>query len=135
MSLAQSWTVPPSLPTPGGPYSLASITPDGIVHTAGLVAMDAHGRVIGPGDAAAQTREIFVQAITILDAAGASLRDVIFAHVFVSDVFHYPAMNAAYREAFRESAAPLPPRYCIRADLVKAELLVEIAFVANKRTS
>lgn len=135
MTAVESWTVPASLPTPSGPYSLASVTPGGLVHTAGLVALDVHGAAVGVNDAAAQTREIFAQATAILDAAGASLRDVVFAHVFVSDMAHYSAMNAAYREAFQNSGAPLPPRYCIRADLVKAELLVEIAFVANKPSS
>ncbi|HEY0686099.1 MAG TPA: RidA family protein [Steroidobacter sp.] len=135
MTIGQSWVIPAGLPTPSGPYSLASVTPDGLVHTAGLVALDAHGAVVGLNDAAAQTREIFAQANAILDAAGVSLRNVVFAHVFVSDMAHYSAMNAAYREAFHNSGAPLPPRYCIRADLVKAELLVEIAFVANRLSS
>lgn len=132
MSTTSSWSVPPRIPTPVGPYSLGSVTPDGIIHTAGLVAMDPTGGVIGNGDADAQTREIFSQATIILAAANASLRDVIFTHVFVSDMAHYPVMNAAYREMFAESDLPLPPRYCISAGLVKPELLVEIAFVARK---
>jgi enamine deaminase RidA (YjgF/YER057c/UK114 family) len=132
MNLAASWTVPESLSAPSGPYSLASITPDGLVHTAGLVAMDAQGTVVGLSDAGAQTREIFSKGTAILAAAGVSLNDVVFVHVFVSDMSHYAAMNAAYREAFGNGGSPLPPRYCIRADLVKPELLVEIAFVAKR---
>ncbi|MES2450116.1 MAG: Rid family hydrolase [Pseudomonadota bacterium] len=124
--------MPTGLPTPAGPYSLASATPDGIIHTAGLVALDADGGVLGSGDAEAQTRDIFVQARTILTAVGASLGDVIFAHVFISDMQHYTAMNRAYRDGFAETGRSLPPRYCIRADLIKDELLVEIAFVAKK---
>ncbi|MFC0303460.1 RidA family protein [Rhizorhabdus histidinilytica] len=132
MSRSGSWGVPAGLPDPSGPYSLASATPEGLIHTAGLVALDAAGTVVGKDDAAAQTREIFAQARTILCAAGAALADVVFAHVFVSDMRHYEAINAAYREAFAETGRPLPPRYCIRADLVKDSLLVEIAFVARK---
>ena len=41
MTQGGSWGVPAGLPTPSGPYSLASATPDGLVHTAGLVALDA----------------------------------------------------------------------------------------------
>lgn len=132
MTQGGSWGVPAGLPTPSGPYSLASATPDGLVHTAGLVALDAGGALVGDGDAGAQTRAIFAQARTILAAAGASLADVVFAHVFVSDMRHYAAINTAYGEAFAETGRPLPPRYCIRADLVKDALLVEIAFVARK---
>lgn len=131
MTQGGAWRVPEGLPTPSGPYSLGSVTPGGLVHTAGLVAMDAAGAVVGGDDAAAQTHAIFAQARTILGAAGATLADVVFAHVFLSDMRHYPAMNAAYRDAFGESEQPLPPRYCIRADLVRDDLLVEIAFVAN----
>jgi len=40
----------------------------------------------------------------------------------------YAAMNQAYREFF---PAQRPARYCIRADLVKPEFLVEIASVAH----
>ncbi|WP_016743962.1 RidA family protein [Rhizorhabdus wittichii] len=132
MSQDGSWGVPAGLPTPSGPYSLASATSDGLIHTAGLVALDAAGAVVGEDDAAAQTREIFAQARTILRAADASLAEVVFAHVFLSDMRHYEVINAAYREAFAETGRPLPPRYCIRADLVKDALLVEIAFVARK---
>ena len=132
MSEAATWGVPEGLPVPAGPYSLASITPDGIIHTAGLVAIDGGGEVVGLDDAGAQTHDIFAQARAILDASGASLGDVVFAHVFVSDMKHYAAMNAAYGQAFAETGRPLPPRYCIRADLVKNTLLVEIAFVARK---
>jgi aminoacrylate peracid reductase len=40
----------------------------------------------------------------------------------------YAAMNEVYREYFRENP---PARYCIRADLVRPEFLVEIASVAH----
>lgn len=131
MSESEAWDVPAGLPTPAGPYSLASITSHGLIHTAGLVALDAEGALDGE-NAAAQTNRIFAQARTILEAAGASLGDVVFAHIFVSDMKYYAEFNAAYREAFAETGRPLPPRYCIRADLIRSDLLVEIAFVAMK---
>jgi aminoacrylate peracid reductase len=40
----------------------------------------------------------------------------------------YAAMNEVYREYFPVNP---PARYCIRADLVKPELLVEIASIAH----
>lgn len=132
MSQESGWSVPAGLAAPSGPYSLAARTVEGLVHTAGLVALGAGGEPVGAGDPGAQTREIFRQAEEILGAAGSGLQDVIFAHVFVSDMAHYAAMNGAYREAFAATGGPLPPRYCIRADLVRLDLLVEIAFVARK---
>ena len=48
--------------------------------------------------------------------------------IFLKDMADYAAMNAVYREYFPEQP---PARYCIRADLVKPEFLVEIAATAH----
>jgi aminoacrylate peracid reductase len=61
-------------------------------------------------------------------AAGGSLKDVAFNQIFLKDLADYAAMNEAYREFF---PAQPPARYCIRADLVKPEFLVELASVAH----
>ena len=62
----------------------------------------------------------------MLEAAGGSLKDVTFNQIFLSDMGGYVVMNEVYREYFREIG-----RYCIRADLVRPEFLVEIASVAH----
>ena len=51
-----------------------------------------------------------------------------FNQIFLKDLGDYAAMNEIYREFF---PAQPPARYCIRADLVKPEFLVEIASVAH----
>ena len=51
-----------------------------------------------------------------------------FNHIFLSGMSNYGAMNEVYREYF---PANPPARYCIRADLVKPEFLVEIASIAH----
>ena len=57
-----------------------------------------------------------------------SIRDIAFNHIFLKDLKDYAAMNEVYREYFTASQ---PARYCIRADLVKPEFLVEIASIAH----
>jgi aminoacrylate peracid reductase len=64
----------------------------------------------------------------VLEAAGGSLKDVAFNHIFLKDLKDYAAMNEVYREYFPKDP---PARYCIRADLVKPEFLVEIASIAH----
>jgi len=76
----------------------------------------------------AQTRHILEMIKAVLEAAGGSLKDVTFNQIFLSDMGGYAAKNEVYREYFCEN---LPARYCIRADLVRLELLVEIASVAH----
>jgi aminoacrylate peracid reductase len=48
--------------------------------------------------------------------------------IFLKDLADYAKMNAVYKEYF---PSEFPARYCIRADLVKPEFLVEIASVAH----
>jgi aminoacrylate peracid reductase len=124
---------PPGMAAALAPYSMASVTADGWIHTGGLVAIDASGCTIAPGDVRSQTLAIFAQARCILGEAGASLADVIFVHIFIKDYADYATMNAAYRELLGVDGRPFPPRYCVCAELVRPELLVEFAFEARRR--
>jgi len=133
MNKATAWTPvnPEELAPPLGPYAQGSHTADGWIYTAGLGAVDENKKTMGVGDVRAQTQEIFRQANAILAAAGGGLDDVVFAHVFLKDFADYSGMNEVYREEFDAAGGRYPPRYCIRADLVLSDMLVEIAFVAK----
>jgi aminoacrylate peracid reductase len=76
----------------------------------------------------AQTKHVLDTIKTVLESAGAALKDITFNHIFLADLADYAAMNEVYREYFPEN---LPARFCIRADLVKPEFLVEIASIAH----
>lgn len=98
------------------------------VYVSGTVALDQDGKLVGAGDVKAQTRFVLESIKSVLEAAGGSLKDVAFNQVFLKDVKDCPAMNQVCREYF--PATP-PARYCIRADLVNPELLVEIVSIAH----
>ena len=118
---------PPQFPTPIAPYS-AGARAGNTVYVSGVLALGEGGAVLHVGDAEAQTRHVLETIRTTLEAAGATLADVAFNHIFLRDFADYPAMNRVYAEFFPGAK---PARYCIRADLVKAECLVEIASVAH----
>ncbi len=118
---------PPQFPTPIAPYSAAARAGD-TVYVSGVLALGEGGAVLHVGDAEAQTRHVLETIRTTLEAAGAALTDVAFNHIFLRDFADYPAMNKVYAEYFPGAK---PARYCIRADLVKPECLVEIAAVAH----
>jgi aminoacrylate peracid reductase len=99
-----------------------------MVYVSGVLAVDAEGRTVGAGDAARQTRQVLEHIKSVLEAAGGTMNDVVFNAIFLKDMADYAAMNAVYREYFPEQP---PARYCIRADLVKPEFLVEIAATAH----
>jgi aminoacrylate peracid reductase len=118
---------PPQFPTPIAPYS-AGAKAGNTVYVSGVLALGEGGTVLHPGDAAAQTRAVLDTIKTTLEAAGATLEDVAFNHIFLKDLADYAAFNSVYAEYF---PGPKPARYCIKTDLVKPECLVEIASIAH----
>jgi aminoacrylate peracid reductase len=118
---------PPQFPTPIAPYS-AGARAGSIVYVSGTLALGPGGTVLHPGDATAQTRHVLETIRITLEAAGATMADVAFNHIFLADLADYAAFNAVYAEYF---PGPKPARYCIQCGLVKPGLLVEIASVAH----
>jgi aminoacrylate peracid reductase len=119
--------VPKGSAPPLAPYSPGTKAGNA-VYVSGTLALDKDGKLVGAGDVKAQTRFVLESIKAVLEAAGGSLKDVAFNHIFLKDLKDYAAMNEVYREYFAENP---PARYCIRADLVKPEFLVEIASVAH----
>ena len=118
---------PPQFPTPIAPYSAGTRAGDA-VYVSGTLALGEGGTVLYPDDAAAQTSHVLETIGAVLEAAGGSLADVAFNHIFLTDWSHYAAMNAVYAEFF---PGDKPARYCIQCGLVKPGLVVEIASVAH----
>jgi aminoacrylate peracid reductase len=119
--------VPKGSPPPLAPYSPGTKAGNA-VYVSGMLALDSDGKMVGEGDIKAQTRHVLETIKSVLEAAGGSLRDITFNHIFLSDMSGYAGMNEVYREYFPKDP---PARYCIRADLVKPGFLVEIASVAH----
>jgi aminoacrylate peracid reductase len=119
--------VPKGAAPPLAPYSPGTKAGNA-VYVSGTLAIDKDGKLVGAGDVKAQTRFVLESVKAVLEAAGGSLKDVTFNHIFLKDLKDYAAMNEVYREYFPENP---PARYCIRADLVKPEFLVEVASIAH----
>ena len=119
-----------------GMYSHGMIAPDGeLVVVAGQVAADRAGKLVGPGDAVAQTRQAFENVRAVLEAAGSSMRQVVRFQTFLT--------HAADIEGFMQARKELFPRYfpdgvyppntlLVVSRLVVPELLVEIEAMAVK---
>ncbi|WP_144637245.1 Rid family hydrolase [Bordetella genomosp. 13] len=117
---------PPGSPPPLAPYSSAVRAGD-TIYVSGMLAIASDGSIAGAGDVRAQTRHVLDAIGTVLQAAGASLADVAYNQIFLKDLADYAAFNEVYATYFPDQR---PARYCIRADLVKPEFLVEIASTA-----
>ena len=119
--------IPEGAPPPLAPYSPGAKAGN-VIYVSGTLAMDATGKTVGVGDVRAQTRHVLESIKSVLAAAGATTADITFNQIFLKDLGDYAAMNAVYKEYFPKNP---PARYCIRADLVRPEFLVEIASTAH----
>ena len=118
---------PPQFPKPIAPYS-AGAKAGNTVYVSGVLALGEGGSELHVGDAAAQTRAVLETIKTTLEAAGATMADVAMNHIFLKDFADYAAFNKVYAEYFPGNK---PARYCVKAELVKADCLVEVASVAH----
>ena len=76
-----------------------------LVVVSGQVAQDEHGALVGPGDPAAQARQVFENLRRCLREAGAGFDDVVKLGFFVLDIAYLPALRAA-RDAVIDTARP-----------------------------
>ena len=85
---------------------------------------------LAEGGIEAQTNQTFINISKVLEANGATLKDIIKATVFLTDKANFAAFNAAYREHFPDGA--YPTRSTVVCELVAPGALVEIEVVARK---
>ena len=88
------------------------------------------GRVVGPGDAYAQTIQAFRNVETALASAGAGLGDVVQTQLFVTDITRWEDVGRAHRELFAD-VRPVTAMVGVSA-LIDPEMLVEVQAVAYR---
>jgi reactive intermediate/imine deaminase len=71
-----------------------------LLFISGLAPLDAAGKIVGGDDAAAQTRQIFLNMKKILAAAGADFSDVLRVTVYLIDIADRPRINPVRQEFF-----------------------------------
>jgi 2-iminobutanoate/2-iminopropanoate deaminase len=117
---------PSSIGVPAAPY-VPGTKRGALVFTAGQVAFDREGNVVGKKDVKAQTRQTLLNLKTVLEEGGATLADVMKTTVYLVDIAHFTDMNEVYTEFFGHQK---PARTTVEARLARPELLVEIEAIA-----
>lgn len=101
---------------------------ENLLFISGVAPFDEQSRLVAPGDAAAQTRQIFRNMKKILDAAGIGFADVLRVTVYLTDVNDRPLINPIRQEYFG-SARPASTLIGV-SQLVVPGMKVEIEAIA-----
>jgi 2-iminobutanoate/2-iminopropanoate deaminase len=121
----QPVTLPNTQP-PKGAYSPAVRVGD-LIFVSGQVPRDVQtGELLGD-DIQAQSRGVLGNVRRVLEAAGASLDDVVSVTVYLADPEDWGAFNDVYRQTF---SPPYPARAVVGAGL--RGILVEVSAVAAR---
>lgn len=116
-------------PAPVGPYNQAIAATGKMIFVAGQIPLNPQtGEIVGSEDVAAQTEQAIANLKAILEAAGATLNDVVKTSVFLKNMNDFGAMNAVYAQYFAEDTAPA--RACVEVARLPKDVLVEIECIA-----
>jgi enamine deaminase RidA (YjgF/YER057c/UK114 family) len=104
MTAVRHVTAPEGAPAGRG-YSQVVTGRGRLVVVSGQVAQNVKGELVGPGDPAAQARQVFENLGRCLAEVGAGFDDVVKLTLFVLDVADLPAVREA-RDAVIDTARP-----------------------------
>jgi 2-iminobutanoate/2-iminopropanoate deaminase len=121
----------PGLPPPLGPYAHATLLGNQIF-VSGLLALDAKGLLVGPGDATAQAEHIFATLGIILSSAGSDFGDVAKLTIYLINLDDRVALSEVRKRVF---GAHRPASTLVQvAGLIGDGTLMEIEAIAAKRS-
>jgi 2-iminobutanoate/2-iminopropanoate deaminase len=110
-----------------GPYSQAVVV-DGMVYTAGQIALDPKtGGIVGQ-TTPEQTEQVLKNLGAILKAAGSGFELVVKTTVYLADMADFPAMNEVYTRYFPNHR---PARSTVQAAALPKAARVEIDAIAK----
>lgn len=109
-----------------GPYSQATIV-NGMLYSAGQIALDPATMEIVPGGIEAQSERVFLNLAAVLAEAGLGFQHVVKTTVFLRDMAEFAAMNAVYARHFGDHR---PARSTVAVAGLPRDVRVEIEVIA-----
>ncbi len=116
-------------PDPYAPFLLSQAIRAGeLVFVSGQAAIGDDGEIVGKGDFDRQAEQAFRNLQRVLDAAGASLREVVKVTIFLTSMQHFAKIIELRRKWF---SAPYPADTIVEvAALYSPDAMIEIEAIA-----
>jgi 2-iminobutanoate/2-iminopropanoate deaminase len=125
--------VPETMPTPVGYSQVATVSGGTMVFTAGQVALDRSGNLVGKDDFRTQAQQVFENLKAAVEAAGGDFNDVIKLNIYFLDSSHLPQLREV-RDKYVNVKNPPASTAVQVSRLARPEFLVEIEAVAVVKT-
>ena len=116
----------PNAPAAIGPYSQAIRSGDLLFCSGQIPVNPATGNI--PEGAQAQAEQALTNLKSLIEAAGASIDNVVKTLVFIKDMNEFAAINDIYAKYFTE---PFPARTCIEVARLPKDVLFEIEAIVE----
>ena len=120
----------PKLSRPSGVFVHGvSVSDARLVYVSGMLARDAAGGLVGPGDIRAQTHQCLKNIAAVLELEGGTLADIVKVTVFIRNMDHFTAIHEVRAQYFKDGNAPASTMVEI-SRFTDPEALIEIEAVA-----
>jgi enamine deaminase RidA (YjgF/YER057c/UK114 family) len=123
---------PASLPPAAGYSHVAKVNKATMIYVAGQVSSDASGNLIGEGDFDAQVEQVFRNLKTAVEAAGATMADLVKVNYFLAAEVDQSAVTRlrAIRNHYLNVAHPPASTLVVVTRLARPGWLIEVEAVA-----
>lgn len=121
----------PTLPPAAGYSRGIDVTSQRTVYVAGQIAIDGDGRVVGRGDIKVQAQTVFSHIAAILEAAGASMKDVVKITTFVTDLSQMATVREVRNKFFTAPVRPASTSVEVSALGAGPDFMIEVEAIAE----
>jgi reactive intermediate/imine deaminase len=119
---------PPTLSVPTGYTHVVQVHGGRTIYIAGQVALDKSGNVVGKGDFAAQTTQVFENLRSALAAGGATFDNLVKVTTFVTDLSQMQTLRSIRAKYYGKNA---PASTLVQiTKLAHEDLMIEIEAIA-----
>lgn len=120
---------PDSLPAPFGYSHVVEVKNGRTIYVSGQVSMNNEGQIIGHGDLATQTKQVFENIKFALEAVGVNFNDVVKLTFFLTDISKMQVVREIRDQYVNTMNPPASSAVEVRK-LIRDELLIEIEAIA-----